>query len=147
MEEDSTGTAETRRLSPRGLSPLFIFLHGELIYVSIFHQQLWTSAHKGNGVSGGKIAHVLFLFSSFGGVGVRVGSWSGFFRFFSFQENILLLCFRNFCWFGGPFICPGKVSADIEEACKLGGLATLFERLIIGLELSSLVKEFQRQQK
>lgn len=31
--------AETRRLNPRGRRSLFTFLHGELIYVSIFYQR------------------------------------------------------------------------------------------------------------
>lgn len=37
--EDSSGTAETRHLNPRGRRSLFTFLHGELIYVSMFDQQ------------------------------------------------------------------------------------------------------------
>lgn len=75
--------------NPTGLSPLFVFLHGELINVSISYRRPWTRERRGNRIRGKKNCTCAFSFPCLPIFILRVELIfpSGFFFFFLYIDS------------------------------------------------------------
>ena len=134
---------EARRFNPTGLSPLFVFLHGELINVSISYRRPWTREHEGNSKWE---KNCTWAFSSPCLLMVSSACWTYFsFRFFIvFFFPLLLVMFSISDSFA---LClPGNDVLQPGQGCNLKELATfaylLFRRSVSGLDASDFIKWF-----
>lgn len=141
--EDSAGTPGARHFRPAGLSLLFVFLHGELINVSIFYQPPRTREHKGNRDVGTNVHVYAFPFPP---PILTSLSWAYFpCRFFHIVlpfagYSLWLLVFLTALF----SVCTKPVSPDLDSSGNLVELAAsaylLFRRSVGGLHVSDFIK-------